>query len=135
MSRVPATTFAMMTVAIVLTAGAATPTRLAQAGSDRVTASFELEDVQAVLREVARIFDGGFTRADADRLAAEIDALAVDAEREWNLPVTYRRNAAQLAVRVRVDDLSMADFDFRAAPPIAGEIRRALDGFRSERER
>lgn len=114
-----------------------TPERaiIAQAGGERVTASFELEEVGALLRKLAQMFDGGLSRADAERIAAEIDAMDVDAERVWSFAVTYRRSTAQLAIRARVDDLSMVDFDFRTAPQIASEMRRVLDDFRDERER
>mgnify|MGYP003434697326 FL=1 len=57
------------------------PSRLSaqsSAGAERVTVDIELEDCAKTLRRVARLFSAGFTRAEAGRLAREIDALATD---------------------------------------------------------
>ena len=105
------------------------PSRLSAqspAGAERVTVDIELEDCAKTLRRVARLFSAGFTRAEADRLAREIDALATDKAGQWSYQVTYEGAAASLTVHALVDELSMVDLDFVTTPMVAGRIRKAL---------
>lgn len=103
--------------------------------TQRVTASMELEVVEAVLRRVAKLFDSGFGRAEADKVAQEIDALPSDSERSWSFDATYQKAPAPFSLRARIDDLSMVDFDFTASPRVATQIRKVLDEATAERER
>ncbi len=75
---------------------------------------------------MARLFSAGLTRAEADRLAAEIDALPTDKAGQWTFQVSFEGGAASLTVHALVDELSMVDLDFVATPAIAGRIRKAL---------
>ena len=116
-------------VACAIAALASLPARLVAqvpAASERVTVDIELEDCARVLRRVARLFSAGLTRAEADRLAAEIDALPTDKAGQWTFQVSFEGGAASLTVHALVDELSMVDLDFVATPAIAGRIRKAL---------
>lgn len=108
---------------------ASAPSRLsaqAPAASERVTVDIELEDCAKTLRRVARLFSAGFTRAEADRLARDIDALPTDKAGQWSYQVTYEGAAANLTVHALVDELSMVDLDFVTNSAVAGRIRKAL---------
>lgn len=114
-------------LAVLVAVGTPGPLRAqAVAGTDRVAADVELESCGKALRRVARLFPAGFTRADADRLAREIDALPTDEARQWTFQVTHEGSAATLTVRAVVDELSMVDLDFVTTPAIAARIRKAL---------
>lgn len=96
------------------------------AGSDRVAVDVELEACGKALRRVARLFSAGFTRADADRLERDIDALPTDKAAQWTYQVTHDGQTATLTVHAVVDELSMVDLDFVTTPAIAARIRKAL---------
>lgn len=117
----------LLTCAIVALAMA--PSRLsaqAPAGADRVTVDIELEACAKTLRRVARLFAAGFTRAEADRLARDIDGLPTDKAGQWSFQVMYEGAAVNLTVHALVDELSMVDLDFVTTPAVAGRIRKAL---------
>lgn len=108
---------------------AATPLRAQSpppGATERVSADIRLENCAKVLRRVARVFDGGFGRGEADQLAREIDALPTDKAEQWTYEVQYAGTAATLTVSAMIDELSMVDLDFVTTPAIAARVRKAL---------
>jgi hypothetical protein len=99
----------------------------------RVTSSFELKHAGAVLRQVSKLFSGGFARGDADTLAHNIDALKADQPQAWRYTVTYQGAGYPLEVRARLDDLGMLDLDFSTTAALAPAVRKAVDGYLNAR--
>ncbi len=117
----------LLALAVVAYATAPVPARAqAPAAAERVTVDIELEACAKTLRRVARLFSAGFTRAEAERLAREIDALPTEKSGQWSFQVAYDGGAATLTVHALVDELSMVDLDFVTTPALAGRIRKAL---------
>ena len=95
----------------------------------RVTTSFDVKYASAVLRQVAHLFDAGFDRGAADRVALDIDNLKADQPRAWQFTVQYQGKAQPLEIRALLDDLGQIDLDFAAAPELARAVRTAVDGY------
>jgi hypothetical protein len=95
----------------------------------RVTTSFDVKYASAVLRQVAHLFDTGFDRGAADRVALDIDNLKADQPRVWQFTVQYQGKAQPLEIRALLDDLGQIDLDFAAAPELARVVRTAVDGY------
>jgi hypothetical protein len=98
----------------------------------RVSTSFEAENVAQVLKRVARVFAGGFGRAEAERVAAGIDKLKSEQEGSWEFTATFNRRPVVLRVRAVMDDMAMVDLDFLTDAAAAQRIRREIDAFTSE---
>ncbi|MCC7461716.1 MAG: hypothetical protein IT480_04550 [Gammaproteobacteria bacterium] len=99
----------------------------------RVTTSFDVRHVGAVLRQVSKLLDSGFQRPQADQLAREIDALKADEPRVWDFQVTWQGGARPLRIRALLDDLGNVDLDFSTTPDLAPHIRRSVDGYLNTR--
>jgi hypothetical protein len=99
----------------------------------RVTTSFDVRHVAAVLRQVSKLFSGGFERREADRLAHEIDKLKADQPQVWNYQVAWQGATRPLAIRALLDDLGNVDLDFSTSPDLAPQIRRGVDGYLNSR--
>jgi hypothetical protein len=99
----------------------------------RVTTSFELKHTEAVLKRVSKVFSAGFDRAEAERLAAEIAAMAADTPKSWNYATLYKGVSQPLQVKALVDDLGMVDLDFAASAEVAPAVRAAVDGYLNSR--
>jgi hypothetical protein len=106
---------------------------VAAADSVRITTSFEAKYTEAVLRQVARVVDSGFTRGDADRLAREIDGMKADQPMTWQLQVAYQGGTHPLQLRALLDDLGMVDLDFTTTAALAPALRAAVDGYLNAR--
>ncbi len=104
----------------------------AAAEPTRVTTSFEAEHVGLVIRRVARIFSGGFGRAEAEHVAADIDKLRSDQEAAWDFTAIFNKKPVALHIRAVMDDMAMVDLDFATDPAAAARIRREIDAFSSE---
>lgn len=99
----------------------------------RVTTSFDVRHVAAVLRQVSKLFDKGFPRAQADQLAHEIEALKADQPRVWDYQVAKGGETRPLRIRALIDDLGNVDLDFATTPDLAPRIRRGVDGYLNSR--
>jgi len=99
----------------------------------RVSSSFEAKHASAVLRQVAKLFDAGFVRRDAERVAAEIDALPAEQSRVWNFSAVQKGRTYVLRVRARLDEFGDVDVDFFSAPEIAPAVRSAVDHYLNAR--
>ena len=99
----------------------------------RVSSSFEAKHASAVLRQVAKLFDAGFVRRDAERVAAEIDALPAEQSRVWNFGAVQKGRSYVLRVRARLDEFGDVDLDFFSAPEIAPAVRSAVDHYLNAR--
>ena len=99
----------------------------------RVTTSFDLRHVGAVLRQVSKLFDSGFQRPQADQLARDIDALKADQPKVWDYQVTWQGGSRPLKIRALIDDLGNVDLDFSTTPDLARQIRRGVDGYLNSR--
>ena len=99
----------------------------------RVSSSFEAKHASAVLRQVAKLFDAGFVRRDAERVAAEIDALPAEQSRIWNFSAVQKGRSYVLRVRARLDEFGDVDLDFFSAPEIAPAVRSAVDHYLNAR--
>lgn len=95
----------------------------------RVTTSFDVKYASAVLHQVTRLFTAGFGRAEADRVARDIDALKPDQPRVWQFVVQYQGKTEPLEIRGLMDDLGMIDLDFAASQAAAPAVRAAVDGY------
>lgn len=99
----------------------------------RVTTSFDVRHVGAVLRQVSKLFTGGFERRQADQLAHEIDTLKADQPRVWDYQVPWQGGTRPLRIRALLDDLGNVDLDFSTTPDLATQIRRGVDGYLNSR--
>jgi hypothetical protein len=95
----------------------------------RVTTSFDVKYAGAVLHQVTRLFTAGFGRAEADRVARDIDALKPDQPKVWQFLVQYQGKTEPLEIRGLMDDLGMIDLDFAASPAAAPAVRAAVDSY------
>ncbi len=100
----------------------------------RVTTSFDVRHVGAVLRQVSKLFESGFQRPQADQLAREIDALKADQPKVWDFQVAWQGGSRPLRIRALLDDLGNVDLDFSTTPDLAPRIRRGVDGYLNSRD-
>ncbi len=105
------------------------PTSALASDPGRVTTSFDVKYAAAVLRQVARLFAGGFDRSAADRVSHEIDALRADQPKVWQFTVQYQGKPQHLEIRALLDDLGMIDLDFATAPELAPAVRSSVDAY------
>ena len=99
----------------------------------RITSSFDAKHAHAVLRQVAKLMHAGFVRHDAEQVAHDIEVLPADQIRRWEFLATYKHQSYPLQIRARLDDFGMLDLDFFCAPPVAGAVRGAVDGYLNSR--
>ena len=107
----------------------------AAADAVRVTTSFDVKYAAGVLRQVSRLFSGGFGQAEVGRVDQDIIGLKPDVPKVWQFNVEYKGNAEQLEIRALMDDLGMIDLDFAAGPDAAPAVRAAVDGYLNGRGR
>lgn len=101
----------------------------------RVTMNVDVRDVGTVLRQVSKLFDGGFGRHQADELASTIDKLKADQPQVWQYEVVWQGAAYPLRIRALVDDLGNVDLDFSTPSSLAAKIRQGVDTPRNSRRR
>jgi 23S rRNA pseudouridine2605 synthase len=99
----------------------------------RISASFELKHAAALLRQVAKLYNAGFVRKDAERVAAEIDALPAEVSRVWDFSASKKGASFPLRVRARLDEFGNVDLDFFSAPEMAAKVREAVDHYLNAR--
>jgi 23S rRNA pseudouridine2605 synthase len=99
----------------------------------RISASFDLKHAPALLRQVAKLYSAGFIRKDAERVAAEIDALPAEESHVWDFSAISRGASYALRVRARLDEFGTVDLDFFSAPEMAAAVRGAVDHFLNAR--
>jgi hypothetical protein len=99
----------------------------------RVTSSFEVTHAGAVLRQVAKLFSGGFARRDAEQVARTIDALAAEQSYSWDFAGIRKGVSYPLRVRARIDEFGTLDLDLFAPPALAASVREAVDGYLNAR--
>jgi hypothetical protein len=99
----------------------------------RVTSSFEVIHASAVLKQVSKLFSGGFVRKDAEQVAKLIDSLAAEQSRSWEFNVMRKGVSYPLRVRARIDEFGMLDLDFFTVPAVVGSVRGAVDGYLNAR--
>jgi hypothetical protein len=99
----------------------------------RVTTSFDVRHVGAVLKQVSKLFHVGFRRGDAERLAREINALKADQSQVWDYQVDWQGSTRPLRIRALLDDLGNVDLDFSTTPDLAPKIRHGVDGYLNAR--
>jgi hypothetical protein len=92
----------------------------------RVTTRFELAQVRSLMQDIAKLCSAGFTRDEAQRLAADIDALKTEKPQVWEFSATCRAQPRRLRVRALVDELSEVDLDFSTDPEFAAQIRQVV---------
>jgi len=99
------------------------------ADGERITTSLEIRHVQPLLRRITHVLNGGFERADADRLAAEIRAMRSNQPMSWSFTVKYRGAEHPLQVRALLDDLGTVDLDFTTSATLATALRVDIDAY------
>jgi hypothetical protein len=99
----------------------------------RVSSSFDVKHASAVLKQVGKLFGAGFVRKDAERVAAEIDALPAEQSKIWEFSAVQKGKAYALRVRARLDEFGDVDLDFFSAPEIASAVRSAVDRYLNAR--
>jgi hypothetical protein len=95
----------------------------------RVTSSVESKYANAMLRQVAKLFSGGFVRREAESIAHQIDALPADQKQLWQFLAVYKGVGYLLQIRARVDDFGMLDLDFYVPEAISKPVRSAVDDY------
>jgi hypothetical protein len=95
----------------------------------RITTSVEIRHVQPLLRKVAHGLEGGFQRAEADRLAAEIRTMPANQSMSWSFTVRYRGVDHPLQVRALLDELGTVDLDFATSAALAPVLRSGVDTY------
>lgn len=116
-----------LTVAMLWLMAAIVPSRAADA--TRITTSVEIKHVQPLLRRVAHVMDQGFTRTEADKLAAEIRAMPAEQPKSWSYQVRYEGGMYPLEIRALLDELGTVDLDFATSPALARALRTDLDAY------
>jgi hypothetical protein len=104
-----------------------------EADLERVSSRFEVKHADGALRQVSRLFSGGFVRRDADLVAKEIQVLPADQTRLWVFNASRKGVIYPLQVRARLDQTGTLELDFFTQPPLAAEVREALDHYRKAR--
>ena len=99
----------------------------------RISASFELKHASALLRQVAKLYNAGFVRKDAERLAAQVDALPAEVSQVWDFSAVKKGASYPLRVRARLDEFGNVDLDFFSAPEMAAAVRVAVDHYLNSR--
>ena len=99
----------------------------------RVSSSFEVKHASAVLRQVAKLYSAGFVRRDAERVAAEINALPAEVSQVWDFSPVHKGARFALRVRARLDEFGNLDLDFFSAPEMAAAVRSAVDRYLNAR--
>ena len=99
----------------------------------RITTSFDVRHVAAVLRQVSKVVGPGFDRGAADQLAHEIEKLKADQPQVWDYQVALDGATRPLQIRALLDDLGNVDLDFATSPDLAPRIRRSVDGYLNSR--
>jgi hypothetical protein len=92
----------------------------------RVTTRFELAQIRSLLQGIAKLCTAGFTRDEAQQLAAGINALKTEKPQVWEFSATCKAQPRQLRVRALVDELSEVDLDFSTDPEFAAQIRQVV---------
>ena len=115
----------MASICIVLSAFV--PTSAAE--EQRITTSVEIKHVQPLLRRVAKALEQGFSRSDADRVAAEIRAMPADKSRSWTFKVTYQHVEHPLEIRALLDELGTVDLDFSTSAALGKVLRTDVDAY------
>lgn len=105
------------------------------AGSVRVTTSFDAKYAPAVLRQVSRLYTGGFGAAEVSRVEQDIAAMKADQPKSWQFSVDYKGKPGPLEIRALLDDLGNLDLDFSASPDSAPAVRAAVDNYLNSRRR
>lgn len=116
-----------LSASIILLLGSISPSLAADA--TRITTSVEIKHVQPLLRRVAHLMNQGFSRADADKLAAEIRTMPADVARSWSFEVRYKGSAQPLEIRALLDELGTVDLDFSTSPALAPALRADVDAY------
>lgn len=101
----------------------------------RVTTSFDVRHAAAVLRQVSKLFSGGFGRRDAAEVARQIDQLKAEQPGVWSYQVAWQGTTRPLRIRALLDDFGNVDLDFATSPDLAPHIRRGVDGYLNARGR
>jgi hypothetical protein len=91
--------------------------------------SVELRHVQPLLRRVAHRIERGFSRNDADHLAAEIRAMPSEQPMSWSFQVHYQGADHALEVRALLDELGTVDLDFSTSAALAPALRTDVDAY------
>jgi len=99
----------------------------------RISASFDLKHAPALLRQVAKLYSAGFIRKDAERVAAEIDALPAEESHVWDFSAISKGASYALRVRARLDEFGTVDLDLFSAPEMAAAVRGAVDHYLNAR--
>jgi hypothetical protein len=88
-----------------------------------------------VLRQVSRVYTGGFGAAEVSRVEQDIAALKADQPKAWQFNVQYQGKTEPLQIRALMDDLGSIDLDFSASPESAPAVRAAVDSYLNSRHR
>ena len=99
------------------------------ADEQRITTSVEIKHVQPLLRRVAKALEQGFSRSDADRVAAEIRAMPADQSRSWTFKVSYQHVEHPLEIRALLDELGTVDLDFSTSAVLGKVLRTDVDAY------
>lgn len=99
----------------------------------RVTTSFDAKYAGGVLRQVAKVYNGGFGQAEAGHVEQDINALKPDQPKVWQFNIQYKGKPGPLEIRALMDDLGMIDLDFATSAEAAPAVRAAVDGYLSGR--
>ena len=99
------------------------------ADATRITTSVEIKHVQPLLRRVAHLMDQGFTRADADKVAAEIRTMPSEQPKSWSFQVRHEGGMHPLEIRALLDELGTVDLDFSTSPVLASSLRTDIDAY------
>jgi hypothetical protein len=103
------------------------PARAADA--TRITTSVEIKHVQPLLRKVAHLMKQGFTRTEADKVAAEIRAMPAEQPMSWSFQVRFEGVIYPLQIRALLDELGTVDLDFATSPALATALRTDVDAY------
>lgn len=95
----------------------------------RITTSLEIRHVQPMLRRIASALQGGFQRAEADRVAAEIRTMPANQPTSWSFTVRYHGSDHPLQVRALLDELGTVDLDFATSAELAPALRTNVDAY------
>ncbi len=94
--------------------------------------NFDLDSLAPFLRRVSGQVDSGFGDAEISTLMAEVSAMAIDAEKQWNFSVVHGGHPTQLQVRVFMDDIEAPDVYFFTSATLAQAIDQEMKTYAEE---
>jgi hypothetical protein len=94
--------------------------------------NFDLDNVKPFLHRVADLIQSGFGEPEIAQIIALAEGMEHDDEQELIFKIRHQGNAAELRVRIFMDDIAAPDLYFFSPPALAEKISAELVRFADE---